>query len=349
MMVGSRSRWSGNNGILAGGKNLKLSIEIPWANLAMACLYTSPDSRPLPSSYPLPRRKNQNGENPTQHLWIGTLGLPTPCWLPWYKEFPGYQTVRNPSTALSSAMLCREIRYASQSPVQSGMGPSQVYGTPDASWWGKIVEASLLVPKNNELRASPTPAEEAVHLGDKLEPQKTQEAAALLGEHLEETPKSKETVEWSETPNPPVLSAIASNASDNQPCATRRAWHGTRSRHPAALDPLDNPSEWVLTYLAERDKPPSWWLEFWSLHHREVGPLSIALVLELARKQVVAFRLPAAHQEKSSWWNIPPSLPSLGHQDFLPPSPPKSQGPRDIWVVRGDQTVELERGPQQCT
>ena len=40
---------------------------------------------------------------------------------------------RSPGTGPTSAMLCREVQDASQSPVQCSMGPSKVYGTPDAA------------------------------------------------------------------------------------------------------------------------------------------------------------------------------------------------------------------------
>ena len=123
---------------------------------------------------------------------------------------------------------------------------------------------------------------------------------------------------------------------------------GARPKHLATPDPLDNPSDWVLTYLVERDKLPNWWPEFQSLQHRDVGPLSDAQVQELAQKQAMAFRLPTAQREKSGWWNAPPSLAGLGCQDFLPPSPSRPQDPRDIWMVRRDQMVGLVRALQQC-
>ena len=72
----------------------------------------------------------------------------------------------------------------------------------------------------------------------------------------------------------------------------------------------------------------------------DAGPLSNAQVQELTWKQATAFRLPTAQREKSGWWIAPPSLASLGCQDFLLPSPSRPQGPRDIWVVRRDQMVD---------
>ena len=69
---------------------------------------------------------------------------------------------------------------------------------------------------------------------------------------------------------------------------------------------------------------------------------------ELAQKQAAPFRLPTAQREKYGWWNTPPSLVNLECQDFLPPSPSRPQGPRDIWVVRRDQMVGLARALQHC-
>ena len=89
-----------------------------------------------------------------------------------------------------------------------------------------------------------------------------------------------------------------------------------------------------------------WWLKFWSLHHRHARSLSDTQVEELARKQVVGFRLPTAQREESSCWNAPPSLADLAHQDFLPPLPPRPQSPRDIWEVRRDQMLGLTRALQ---
>ena len=174
----------------------------------------------------------------------------------------------------------------------------------------EIVEALLLGPTDDGPRTSPTLAEEAVLLGDEPEPQ---EATTFPCEHLEETPKPEEPVEWSDAPCLPAPSAIASGSSSNQSRDTRRAQCRARPRHLATPDPLDNPNDWVLTYLAERDELPNWWPEFWSLHHRDARPLSEAQVQELAQKQAMAFRLPTAQREKSGWWNTPPSLASLGH------------------------------------
>ena len=79
------------------------------------------------------------------------------------------------------------------------------------------------------------------------------------------------------------------------------------------------------------------------------GPLSYSQVQELARKQAVVFRLPAAQKEKSSWWSTLPSLVSLRCGNFLPPLPTRIQGPRDVQVVRHDETVTLIWACQWCT
>ena len=141
---------------------------------------------------------------------------------------------------------------------------------------------------------------------------------------------------WRKLPNPkiqwnsllPASSAIASNASSSQSHSTRRGQHRVRPRCLAAPDSLDNPNDWVLTGLAERDELPSWWSDLQSFHHRGARPLSDAQMQELARKQAMGFRLPAAQRQKSGRWSTPPGLASLGFQDFLPPLPPRPQGPR---------------------
>ena len=54
----------------------------------------------------------------------------------------------------------------------------------------EIVEASLLGPADGVPKTSPTPEEEAVHLGDELEPQEAEEATICPCEHLG-APKAK--------------------------------------------------------------------------------------------------------------------------------------------------------------
>ena len=145
----------------------------------------------------------------------------------------------------------------------------------------------------------PTPEEEAVLLGDEPE---HQEATTFPWEHLEDILKLTEPVKWSDTLHPPTPSAVASGSSSNKSQDTRRAWCRARPQHLVTPDLLDNLIDWILTYLAERNKLPNWWQKFWSLHHRNAGPLSEAHVLELAQKQAMAFRLPTALRKKSSCW-----------------------------------------------
>ena len=162
----------------------------------------------------------------------------------------------------------------------------------------KILETLLIGSMDNRPGMSLTQVEEAVLLGDEPEAQK---ATTLPCEHPEETPKPEEPVEQSDTPCPPAPSAVASGSRGNQAHDTRRAQCRARPRHLATLDPLDNPNNWVLAYLAKRDELPHWWPEFWSLHHMDARPLSDAQVQELVWKQATAFRLPTAQREKSSW------------------------------------------------
>ena len=80
-------------------------------------------------------------------------------------------------------------------------------------WLGgdEIVEASLLGPANDGPGVPPTLEEEAVLLGDELEPQEAQEVTISLAE-CPETPKPKEPTEWSDVPSPPAPSSMASNS-----------------------------------------------------------------------------------------------------------------------------------------
>ena len=81
---------------------------------------------------------------------------------------------------------------------------------------------------------------------------------------------------------------------------------------------------------------------------RALGPSVTPQVQELARKQSVTFRLPAAQKEKNSWCIIPPSLASFRCRYFLHHLP-GVQGPRDVWVVRCSETMALAWALQQCT
>ena len=54
--------------------------------------------------------------------------------------------------------------------------------------------------------------------------------------------------------------------------------------------------------LPEKGEFPSWWLELQSL---APGQLSSAQVQELTKKQFAGFRLPAAQDNKTGWWNAP--------------------------------------------
>ena len=56
-----------------------------------------------------------------------------------------------------------------------------------------IVEASLLKPAGDECGTFPTPEEEAIFLGEEVEPPEALESAASLPEHLE-IPRSVEPI-----------------------------------------------------------------------------------------------------------------------------------------------------------
>ena len=80
------------------------------------------------------------------------------------------------------------------------------------------------------------------------------------------------------------------------------------TRHSASVNPMGKPIDWVQAYLARKGEPPSWWMEIKSL---SPGQLSDAQVQELAKRQAVGFRLPAAQDNKAGWWNAPPCLSGL--------------------------------------
>ena len=68
-----------------------------------------------------------------------------------------------------------------------------------------------------------------------------------------------------------------------------------RTQHSAYPDMMGSPIDWVQAYLAEKDKPPSWLPELWSLGP---GQFSNGQVKELAKKQAAGFRLLAAQDDK---------------------------------------------------
>ena len=108
-------------------------------------------------------------------------------------------------------------------------------------------------------------------------------------------------------------------------------------------DPMASPIDWVWAYLAKTDKPPSWWLELWSL---SPGQLSDALVQELAKKQAAGFTLPAAKDDKVGCWNVPPCMNSLVWWNVIPEC--KFQFTMDVQEVRREQTVALPKVLQGC-
>ena len=63
--------------------------------------------------------------------------------------------------------------------------------------------------------------------------------------------------------------------------------------------------------------------------------------------QVAAFRLPAAQQEASGWWDAPSWLSRLYPKDFLPIT--NASSPKDFWVMRQEKTLALAQALQACT
>ena len=184
LMIGSRHRSSGTPDTLAGGESLEHPIENLHVYSAMPWLYNLLNSRLQPSSCPQPKRKCQVGGKPCTAFAFGSSGLPTPWWFPQYKRFLGYQTGGNLGTELSSAMLCREDRDASQSPVWCGTRPSEVHDAPDRSWRRQNSGDLTAQTHGRWTWNDPNRGEEAVLMVDELEPKEAQEAAALPNNQL---------------------------------------------------------------------------------------------------------------------------------------------------------------------
>ena len=94
-------------------------------------------------------------------------------------------------------------------------------------------------------------------------------------------------------------------------------WWG-QTKHTTMQDLVEHPHGWVQAYAGKMEEPPSWWQEFQSLYWGCTGGLGETKVQELAKRQTASFRLAAAQDEESGWWNPPPSLSALGCNDFLP-------------------------------
>ena len=103
-----------------------------------------------------------------------------------------------------------------------------------------IVEALLLGPGNDGPRMPQTSEEEAVLLGDELEPQEAQKFTTSSPEYPE-TPEPEEQTEQFDTLSPPALSPTASNSHGYWYRNTRRAWHKARPQHPPTPNP-DSPT-----------------------------------------------------------------------------------------------------------
>ena len=198
--------------------------------------------------------------SPKQPLWIVPSGLPTQYWSPNMRDF--WITRQEETLALAWALQCYTER--------SGMLPSVLC---DAAWdlqrcmvplmhleEDEIVEVSLLRPVSKGPGTSPNLEEEAVLLGTEPTSQRSQETAMLPCKCQEETPKPEDTVKQSDTPCTPAPLAMAPRTRGNQSCTSRGTW----SRPSASQDPVDDPNDWVLAYIMERDELPSWWPEFQS-------------------------------------------------------------------------------------
>ena len=104
------------------------------------------------------------------------------------------------------------------------------------------------------------------------------------------------------------------------------------------LDPVEHPHEWVQAYAGKIEEP---------LYQGCTGEFGEARVQELAKRQAVSFRLPAAQDNKSGLWNPAHSLTTPGHYDFMPHH--SFQDMWDILETRKEQTLVLAKALQCCT
>ena len=70
------------------------------------------------------------------------------------------------------------------------------------------------------------------------------------------------------------------------------------------------------------------------------------MVQQIARKEAVAFRVPAVQEEVASWWEAPMSIGSLGWQDFLPHH--DFHGTRNLRETQKEETLAQAKALQHC-
>ena len=307
--------------------------------------YNFPGGRPWPPDCLWPRKRHQDGRRSHTVLADCAFWTSYPHWFPWPE---GFQVIRQEKTlapAQALQMLCREVGDTSQNHMWCSMGLSKVYGAPDMCGWAWNHRSFTVRTCRWQTQNVPHTRRRGCTAGGW-----TRASGGSESYHVPlwtpGVPKPKEPAEQSDALCPPAPSVTVPSSSSSQSRDARRTQYKARTRHLVTLDPLTNPNEWVLAYMAEKEKIPSWWPEFWSLHHNGAGPLSDAQVQEFARKQVMGFRLPTTKKEKASC-GAPPSLVGLRHRDFLPSLPPRIQGLRDIWVVRHNETLALAQAFQQ--
>ena len=66
-----------------------------------------------------------------------------------------------------------------------------------------------------------------------------------------------------------------------------------------------------------------------------------------AQCQSATFRLPAAWQVASGWWDAPHLLSRICPKDFMPIT--DASGSKDFWVMRQEKTVALAWALHACT
>ena len=337
---GSRCIYARREHAPSGRGSLELFTVVVWYMTWITLKsYILPDGRPQPSGYLLPSWKGLDGWKPLiawVHYITGTSYPKADS--PGMRDF--HVTMKEETLVLAWALQW----------YTEGLG---VHGTskgacpPNVAGWRWDHGGFTVGPCWKQAHNAPAMEEEAVFLGEGPEPQKALEVTMSSPEHPK-TPELEEPTEGSDNQSPPVPLPTASSSQGN--CFQKTV----RARHRARAQCLPNPNpehanEWVQTYLNECSKLPDWWQELRSLHHKGTGSLSNPQVQELVRKQVAAFRLPVAQKEKHSWWSTLPSLTILRRGDFLPDLPTRIQGPRDICVVRRDETVGLAPALQWCT
>ena len=157
------------------------------------------------------------------------------------------------------------------SPVQCSIGPSKVYGGPDASGLRmKSVDSFTARTCRWWTQNSPHTRRRGCTPRGWTGASGRLRTLPHVPANTPGAPKPEEPAKQSDPPCPPFPSAAAPSSSGNQSQDTRRTQCRARPRCLATLDPLANPNEWVLAYWA---KGMSCQLGGWSSSPSAIGML----------------------------------------------------------------------------